>query len=430
VQSDALSHHYKVAAAARQIWRAANRLAAPRDGDGAFAGRLAHNRNMAFDVRALAIATAGFSAFVNLYSPQSLLPELAREFGVGAAGVSALMTATTAAIALTAPFTGALADVFGRKRLITAASFAVVVPTLMMMFAQSVPQLVALRFVQGLLLPPIFTVAVAYVGDEWPPAEVPRIAGLFISGSSVGGFCGRFFTGVAADLFGWRASFLAVTLLTLVGALIVTLALPRERSFVRSGGVLASARQMLAHLCNPRLLAIFAVGFGVLFNFIATFTYVSFHLAAPPYNFTPTLLGALFATYLSGSFIVPWVGRAILLFGRRRFVLGVIAVWICGALMLLAPPVWVIIAGLTICATCGMLCQAISTGYVITTAKEGRSSAAGLYASSFYIGGSAGAFLIGLVWHAAGWDGCVAAIIAVQAAMAVIVALAWERSRI
>ncbi len=385
---------------------------------------------MAFDVRALAIATAGFSAFVNLYSPQSLLPELAREFGVGAAGVSALMTATTAAIALTAPFTGALADVFGRKRLITAASFAVVVPTLMMMFAQSVPQLVALRFVQGLLLPPIFTVAVAYVGDEWPPAEVPRIAGLFISGSSVGGFCGRFFTGVAADLFGWRASFLAVTLLTLVGALIVTLALPRERSFVRSGGVLASARQMLAHLRNPRLLAIFAVGFGVLFNFIATFTYVSFHLAAPPYNFTPTLLGALFATYLSGSFIVPWVGRAILLFGRRRFVLGVIAVWICGALMLLAPPVWVIIAGLTICATCGMLCQAISTGYVITTAKEGRSSAAGLYASSFYIGGSAGAFLIGLVWHAAGWDGCVAAIIAVQAAMAVIVALAWERSRI
>jgi predicted MFS family arabinose efflux permease len=281
-----------------------------------------------------------------------------------------------------------------------------------------------------LLLPPIFTVAVAYVGDEWPPAEVPRVAGLFISGSSVGGFCGRFVTGAVADLFGWRASFAAVALLTLLGALIVTLALPRERSFVRSGGLLASARQMLAHLRNRRLLAIYAVGFGVLFNFIATFTYVSFHLAAAPYFFTPTMLGALFATYLSGSFIVPWVGRAILLFGRRRFILGVIAVWMCGALLLLAPPVWIIIVGLTVCATCGMLCQAVSTSYVITTAKEGRSSAAGLYASSFYIGGSAGAFLMGLVWHAAGWGGCVAAIIAIQAAMGVVVALAWERSRI
>ncbi len=384
---------------------------------------------MAFDLRALAIASAGFSAFVNLYSPQALLPDLSREFGVDAGAISALMTASTAAIALTAPFTGALADVLGRKRLITAASFAVVVPTLIMTLASTVPQLVFWRFAQGLLLPPIFTVAVAYVGDEWPPAEVPRVAGLFISGSSIGGFSGRFVTGAVADLFGWRASFVAVALLTLAGALIVTLALPRERRFVRSGGFLTSVRQMLAHLRDPRLLAIYAVGFGVLFNFIATFTYVSFHLAAPPYLFSSTLLGALFATYLGGSFVVPWVGRAILLFGRRRFILGIIAIWIGGAAMLLAPPVSVIIVGLLLCATCGMICQAVSTGYVITTAKEGRSSAAGLYASSFYIGGSAGAFLIGLVWKAAGWDGCVAAIIAVQVIMAGIVALAWERSR-
>ena len=119
---------------------------------------------MAFDVRALAIATAGFSAFVNLYSPQALLPELAREFGVGAGEISALITASTLAIALTAPFTGALADVLGRKRLITAAAFAVMVPTLIIALSSSVPQLVFWRFVQGLLLPPIFTVAVAYVG--------------------------------------------------------------------------------------------------------------------------------------------------------------------------------------------------------------------------------------------------------------------------
>ncbi len=285
---------------------------------------------MALDFRALAIATAGFTAFVNLYSPQALLPELALEFGVGAGEISALMTAGTAAIALTAPFTGALADVLGRKRLITAAAFAVVVPTLIMTLATSVPQLVVWRFVQGLLLPPIFTVAVAYVGDEWPPADVPRVVGLFISGSSVGGFCGRFVTGAVADLLGWRASFAAVALLTLAGAVIVTIALPRERRFIRSVGFVASARQMLAHLRNPRLLAIYAVGFGVLFNFVATFTYVSFHLAGPPYFFTPTLLGALFASYLGGSLVVPWVGRAVVLFGRRRFVLSVSPMTITG----------------------------------------------------------------------------------------------------
>src|SRR5580693_9892095 len=154
------------------------------------------------DLRNFAIATAGFAAFVNLYSPQALLPQLAREFGVGAGGISALMTATTAAIALTAPFTGALADVAGRKRLITAAMFAVVVPTVIMTFAGSVPELTFWRFVQGLLLPPIFTVTVAYIGDEWPAADVPRIAGLYISGSSIGGFSGRFIPGVVTDALG------------------------------------------------------------------------------------------------------------------------------------------------------------------------------------------------------------------------------------
>src|SRR3977135_1549192 len=83
---------------------------------------------MRLDPRKIAVATAGFCAFLNLYSPQALLPALAREFGVGAAEISTIMTASALAIALTAPFTGAVADVLGGKRVITAALLAVVVP--------------------------------------------------------------------------------------------------------------------------------------------------------------------------------------------------------------------------------------------------------------------------------------------------------------
>jgi len=381
---------------------------------------------MTFDQRSFAVATAGFAAFVNLYSPQALLPELANEFHVGPGEISALMTAGTAAIALSAPFTGALADVAGRKRLIAAAMFAVVVPTLIMTFAGNVPQLTVWRFVQGLLLPPIFTVAVAYIGDEWPPADVARVAGIYISGSAIGGFCGRFILGLLTDIIGWRAAIAVVAALTLFAAIIVTTMLPRERNFVRSGGVVTSIAQMVRHLRNRRLVATYAIGFGVLFNFVATFTYVNFHLAAPPYQFSPTLLGALFLTYLVSSPIVPWVGRAIAMFGRRQFVLGVIALWIVGALLLLAPPVALIVAGLTLCAVCGMVCQAVSTGYVTLSAKEGRSSAVGLYASIYYIGGSAGAFITGLAWASAGWSGCVAVIVVVQLIIALIVATAWD----
>jgi len=379
-----------------------------------------------FDIRAFAIATAGFAAFVNLYSPQALLPQLAHEFHVSAGEIASLMTASTGAIALTAPFTGALADVAGRKRLITAAMFAIAVPTVIMTFATSVPQLVFWRFVQGLLVPPIFTVAVAYIGDEWPPAEVTRVAGIYMVGASVGGFSGRFIPGILTDVIGWRAAFGVVALLTLTAATIVALTLAPERRFVPSGGLLGSARYMVRHLRDPRLIATYAIGFGVLFNFIATFTYVNFHLAAPPYSFPPSVLGALFITYLASSVAVPWVGRGIARFGRRRFVLGTIAAWIAGALLMLAPPIVLILAGLTLCAVCGMMCQTVATGYVTMTAKEGRSSAVGLYASLYYIGGSAGAFFTGLAWDGAGWAGCIATIVAMQVIIAVIVIFAWD----
>jgi len=44
---------------------------------------------------------------------------------------------------------------------------------LIMTFAGSVAQLTFWRFVQGLLLPPIFAVTVAYIGDEWRPLKPP-----------------------------------------------------------------------------------------------------------------------------------------------------------------------------------------------------------------------------------------------------------------
>jgi MFS transporter, YNFM family, putative membrane transport protein len=376
--------------------------------------------------RRLAIATAGFCAFLNLYAPQALLPVLALEFSARAAEISAIMTASAAAIALTAPFTGAVADMLGRKRIIAGAMFVVVAPSMMVAFAPDVPALLMWRFVQGLLLPPIFAVTIAYIGDEWPRSEIASAAGIYTAGASLGGFCGRLVPGLLADLVGWRAAFLAVALITLAGAVAVALMLPRETKFVRSEGLAASARQMLRHLRNPQLLATYAVGFGVLFNFIATFTYVSFHLAAPPFNFSPSMLGAVFVTYLLGSVTVPMVGRAISRFGRRGFMLGVCGVWIIGILLTLAPQVALIIAGLALCAACGLICQTVSTGYVAETAREGRSAAVGLYVTVFYVGGGLGAYLPGLAYEKAGWPACVALVACMLVVMALIVALMWS----
>ncbi len=380
-----------------------------------------------FSARQLAVGLAGYCAFINLYAPQSILPLLSGEFHASAAEVSSIITVSTLAVAVTAPFTGTVADVLGRKRVIVAAMFALVIPTVMVGLSTSLSALIFWRAVQGLVLPPIFAVTVAYIGDEWPPREATTAAGIYSSGSSLGGFSGRLITGFLADLVGWRFGFFALAAIAFAGALLVLLLLPPEKKFVRSEGFLASGRQMLAHFRNRQLLATFAVGFGVLFNFICTFTYVSFHLAAPPYDLSAGWLGAIFVVYLAGSVLTPWTGWAVGRFGRRRFTVRVIALWVVGIALTLAPSLPLIILGLAIGAACGLICQAISTGYVTITAKVGRSSAVGLYVTSFYGGGSFGAALGAIAWTLGGWPACVALVAAMLAVIAAVVFFGWAR---
>lgn len=376
----------------------------------------------------LCVGLAGFSCFINLYSPQAILPLLSDEFGVGAAGIATVMTASTLAMALIAPFSGTVADVLGRKRVIVAAMVALTVPTIMSALAPTLPALVFWRFVQGMTLPPIFAVAIAYIGEELPPHEATAAAGIYTSGASLGGFSGRFVTGILADLIGWRDAFLCLSGITLACALTVALLLPRERKFVRSAGLLASGRQMLSHFRNPQLVATYAVGFGVLFCFVALFTFISFRLAQAPYNLSATLLGAIFVVYLVGSGLTPLVGWAVRRFGRRRFMIGLTVTWAVGTVMTLFEPLWLILLGLTLGSSAGLLCQAVSTGFVTITAKVGRSSAVGLYVTSFYFGGSFGAALGGVAWTFGSWPAVVAIVLAMLAIMAAIVFFAWSRN--
>ena len=56
-----------------------------------------HTRSLA--VAQVAVGIAGFSCFINLYSPQAVLPLLSGEFGASAAEVSNIITVSALAVA-------------------------------------------------------------------------------------------------------------------------------------------------------------------------------------------------------------------------------------------------------------------------------------------------------------------------------------------
>ena len=374
-----------------------------------------------------AAAAAGFGTFINLYAPQSLLPVLATAFGGSAAQTGLTITATLVAVAIVAPFVGGISDAFGRRRLILPACFALVVPTALAGFAPSLNWFLLARFLQGLLLPFIFTVFVAYIADECPGAAAMRMTGTYSIGAVVGGFAGRFIAGWTAHFLNWRASFLLLACITLASAVILLITMPPERNFRPVRSWRGTAAGFAIQLRNRQVLVTCAAGFAVLFSIVATFTFANLLLAAPPYDLGPAELGSIFITYLLGAIITPAATRFATRFGRRwtMLVAGIAAG--SGILLTLAPSLPVIIAGLALVALGVLTEQMLSIGYVAIAGERARSTAVGLYVTSYYIGGSLGGLAPASIWSHAGWPGCVLLVLLVQFAAVALTWLAWPR---
>ncbi len=174
------------------------------------------------------------------------------------------------------------------------------------------------------------------------------------------------------------------------------------------------------------MLATFLVGFCVLFSLVGVFTYVTFHLAAPPYSLQPGALGSIFFVYLAGAVATPLAGRAIDRFGHRRTLAVAIAAGIAGVALTLGGPLWMVVAGLAVCCSGVFSAQASASAFVGSAAQQNRGLAVGLYATFYYLGGSAGAFAPGLFYAWGGWPACAAFIAAVQALTILIALLYWR----
>ena len=164
-----------------------------------------------FDERRLLVALfgAGIAAFAQLYAPQSVLPDAARELATSASATALLVSAATLGLAVgVLPWAWA-ADRIGRVRAMTIAMLGATVVGLAVPFAPSFGLIVAGRAVEGLLVAGVPAVAMAYLTEMLTEtggaSAVPRAAGTYVAGTSMGGLLGRLVAGGVAEFFGWRA---------------------------------------------------------------------------------------------------------------------------------------------------------------------------------------------------------------------------------
>jgi len=158
---------------------------------------------------------AGMCTFLNVYCTQPLLPYLRQLYNASEIAVSLTVSATILGVALAAPVVGLMAESIGRKKVIVPSLYVLTAPTLLAATSHSLNQLIFWRFVQGIFVPGVIVVIMAYINEEFPLQRVGKAMSAYISGTILGGFLGRYVSGVVAHRFDWQEAFLVVGLINL-----------------------------------------------------------------------------------------------------------------------------------------------------------------------------------------------------------------------
>jgi MFS transporter, YNFM family, putative membrane transport protein len=359
----------------------------------------------------IGVGAAGFSAFLNLNATQPILPMLLAAFDATKASVSLTVSMPALGVALAAPFIGLFSDKIGRKRVIVPAMFLLTLPTFLAGCSGNLNELIFWRFIQGLILPAIFAVAMTYVGEEWEYGGLGQAMATYAAGNVLGGITGRLISGIVAAHFGWRDVFYVLALANVLAAVTAWVLLPRSRHFIKHRHHLSYSQTIRGHLSNKELLCVFLLGGNMMFAGMATFTYVIFHLSNPPYSLSTVALSWIFTISLVGAFILPHAGRLMDKFGMRPTMMVTITISAMGLMLTLLPNIFCVIAGMTISSTALLISQSATTSSLKQFTRYGNSSASGLYVFFYYIGGCLGGALPGMMGAASTWAGCVALVL-------------------
>ena len=260
------------------------------------------------NVLILLMAMATGIIVANLYYLQPLLHQITKDFHVGAARATLLVTLTQIGYAMGLAFVVPLGDIWPRRRL-AVGIFALA--ALIMILAASLHSFtllaiitffVGLSSVGGQLLVPL-------AADLAKPAERGRVIARVMTGLLLGVLLSRTFSGLIAQVAGWRAVYWAAAALLGVMAAVLFKVLPNELPRERVPYAKLVAGVFSLFVTQPLLRRRAYLGAIIFAANNALWTTLSFLLSGKPFFYSNAVIGLFGLFGVAGVLAANVAGR-------------------------------------------------------------------------------------------------------------------------
>ena len=354
-----------------------------------------------------ALALAAMASGISLRLADPLLPRLSQEFGISLGEASQVITVFAVAYGLAQLGFGPLGDRFGKYRVIAWACAASALTSLACALAPGHHALLIARLAAGATAAAVIPLAMAWIGDVVPYEHRQPVLARFLIGQIAGFAIGVWIGGITAEHWPWRTPFFGVAAFFALVAVVLqrvrrrlpaAAVLPVQPVRPPGGALTSVVREFRAVAAKPWarvvLVTVFFEGAAVYGPFAFVASHLHLRLGLPLSTVGAMVMGFALgglAFALNARLLVHRLGEVVLVRAGSAFMAAALVT------IAMAPSAaWAVAACLLLGLGFYMMHNTLQT-HATQMAPERRGAAVSAFASSFFLGQSAGVGIAGLL---------------------------------
>lgn len=338
--------------------------------------------------------------FCSLYAAQPIQPVFQQEFGLSPLQAILFTTLMMLPLGCAPMFYGVLLESLSARLIVRTAILLLGILELLFSLTSSYLLLLVIRGLQGMVIPAILTSLVSYISYTAPREDVQAAVARYIAATIVGGFLGRFLSGLFTDLFGWRFFFFLLGVLLLWGFFLLR-NLEKDANLQYTRPRLGEVADLVR---QPVFFWLYLTIFSVFFVFAGLLNFLPFELKASNPGFGETGIGFMYFGYVMGVVVSLNVRRMITYFGSEtKVVMAGLCLYLVGIGGFMVQDYRTMFIAMFVFCTGMFMAHSLLSGYVNTLARSKKGIANGVYISFYYLGGALGSFAPGVLYEHFGW---------------------------